>query len=109
MCSDGITGPGDLGRRIVARRQHLGWSRGQLAVRAGVSASYLTYIETHPAVVTMACLAGLAEALGTTVATLLGAGATGRDGATATPAPAGLWIPDAITGRHGERPGPFLG
>lgn len=106
MYSDGITGPGDLGRRIVARRQHLGWSREQLAVRAGLSVSYLTHVETHPAVVTMACLVGLADALGTTVEALLGAGATGQDGATATPALADLWIP---TGTHGERPGPFLG
>ena len=59
MYSDGTTGPGDLGRRIVARRQHLGWSREQLAVRAGLSVSYLTHVETHPAVVTMACLVGL--------------------------------------------------
>jgi transcriptional regulator with XRE-family HTH domain len=106
MYSDGTTGPGDLGRRIVARRQHLGWSREQLAVRAGLSVSYLTHVETHPAVVTMACLVGLADALGTTVGALLGAGATGQDGATATPTLADLWIP---TGTHGERPGPFLG
>ena len=71
--------------------------------------SYLAYVETHPAVVRMACLAGLAEALGTTVDALLGADSTEPDGATATPALPDLWIPDVITGRRGERPGPFLG
>ena len=105
----GTPGPGDLGRRIAARRRHLGWSREQLAARAGLSVSYLAYVETHPAVVRMACLAGLAEALGTTVDALLGAGSTEPGGAPATPALPDLWIPDVITGRRGERPGPFLG
>ena len=98
MYGDGIPGPGDLGRRIAARRQRLGWSRTQLAARAGLSEAYLTYIETHPALVTMTCLVGLADALGTKAAALLGA-----------PAPAGPWIADVRTGRPGERPGPSLG
>ena len=80
MHGDGTPGPGDLGRRIAARRHYLGWSRGQLAVRAGLSESYLTHIETHPAVVTMASLGGLADALGTTVEALLGAGPPTRTG-----------------------------
>ena len=109
MYGDGIPGPGDLGRRIAARRQQLGWSRKQLAAKAGLSESYVTFIETYPAVVTMACLVELADALGTTVDALLGAGSTEPDGATATPALPDLWIPDVITGRRGERPGPFLG
>jgi transcriptional regulator with XRE-family HTH domain len=108
MHGDGTPGPGDLGRRIGARRHYLGWSRAQLGVRAGLSESYLTYIETHPAVVTMAGLSGLADALGTTVEALLGAGPAGRDGPPATPARAGLWVADVRTGLPGERPLPSL-
>ncbi|MBO0817769.1 MAG: helix-turn-helix transcriptional regulator [Actinobacteria bacterium] len=109
MCGNGVPGPGDLGRRITAHREQLGWSRKQLAARAGLSVAYLTYIETHPAVVTMACLAGLADALGTTVAALLGAGSAGQVPATATPAWAGQWAADVRTGLPGERPLPSLG
>jgi len=109
MYGDGMPGPGDLGRRIAARRQRLGWSRTQLAARAGLSEAYLTYIETHPALVTMTCLVGLADALGTKAAALLGAGSTDQDLATAAPVPAGPWIADVRTGRPGERPGPSLG
>jgi transcriptional regulator with XRE-family HTH domain len=108
MFSGGISGPGDLGRRIAARRQHFGWSREQLAVRAGLSVSYLTYIETHPAVVTAACLVELADALGTTVGALLGAGSGGLEEVPVREVWADPWLPDAITGRHGERPGPSL-
>jgi transcriptional regulator with XRE-family HTH domain len=109
MSGDGIPGPGDLGRRVAARRQRLGWSRKQLAVRAGLSVSYLTHIETHPAVVTMACLVELADALGTTVAALLGGDHTDQDGAMATPALAGPWAAGVRTGLPGERPLPSLG
>ena len=84
-------------------------SRAQLAARAGLSEAYLTDIETHPALVTMTCLVGLADALGTKAAVLLGAGSTDQDLATAAPVPAGPWIADARTGRPGERPGPSLG
>jgi len=106
MYDDGIPGPGDLGRRIAARRQQLGWSRKQLAAKAGLSESYVTFIETYPAVVTMACLVELADALGTTVAALLGAG---QDGATTAPARAGPWAAGVRTGLPGERPLPSLG
>ena len=109
MYGDGIPGPGDLGRRIAARRQRLGWSRAQLAAKAGLSPSYVTFIETHPAVVTMACLVELADALGTTVAALLGAECTGQDEATPAPALAGPWVGDVRTGLPGERPLPSLG
>jgi transcriptional regulator with XRE-family HTH domain len=109
MHGDGIPGPGDLGRRITARREQLGWSRKQLAVRAGLSVAYLTHIETHPAVVTMACLVGLADALGTTVAALLGADCTDHDGAATAPALAGPWAAGVRTGLRGERPLPSLG
>jgi len=109
MYGDGIPGPGDLGRRIAAGRQRLGWSRARLAARAGLSEAYLTYIETHPALVTMTCLVGLADALSTKAAALLGAGSTDQDLAAAAQAPAGPWIADIRTGRPGERPGPSLG
>jgi transcriptional regulator with XRE-family HTH domain len=109
MDGNGIPGPGDLGRRIAARRARLGWSRAHLAAKTGLSVAYLTYLETHPAVVTMACLVGLADALGTTVAALLGAGCTEQGGATAAPARAGPWAAGVRTGLPGERPVPSLG
>jgi transcriptional regulator with XRE-family HTH domain len=109
MYGNSAPGPGDLGRRIAARRQQLGWSREQLAAKAGLSVNYLTHIETHAAVVTMACLVGLADALGTTVAALLGAEPADQDGATATPAQEGLWVAGVRTGLPGERPLPSLG
>ena len=109
MGSGGVPGPGDLGRRIAARRRQRGWSRAQLAVRAGVSVADLTFVETHPVLVTMACLVGLADALGTTTEALLGAGSISQNMAMVAPAPAAPWVPDVTTGRPGERPGPFLG
>ena len=109
MYGDGIPGPGDLGRRVAARRKRLGWSRQQLAAKAGLSVAYLTYIETHPAVVTMACLVGLADALGTTVAALLGADSADQGVAITGPAPAGPWVAGVWTGLPGERPLPSLG
>jgi transcriptional regulator with XRE-family HTH domain len=105
MDGNDIPGPGDLGRRIAARRQRLGWSRAQLAAKTGLSLSYVTFIETHPAVVTMACLVRLADGLGTTVEALLGAGRADQDGA----ALAGLWAAEVRTGLPGERPLPSLG
>jgi transcriptional regulator with XRE-family HTH domain len=105
MDGNGIPPPGHLGRRIGARRQRLGWSRTQLAAKAGLSLSYVTFIETHPAVVTMACLARLADVLGTTVEALLGAECADQDG----PALGGLWAADVRTGLPGERPLPSLG
>lgn len=109
MGGDGMPGPGDLGRRIAARRQQIGWSRAELASRAGLSLPYLTYLETHPSIVTMATLIELAEALETTAYALLGAGSNGRGTAAAGPVPTGRWMADVRTGRPGERPGPVLG
>lgn len=109
MSDDRMPGPGDLGRRIAARRGQLGWSRAELAAAAGLSVAYLTYLETHPALVTMACLIELADALGTTAEALLGAGSAVPVAAAARPASHDLWTADVITGRPGERPGPFLG
>jgi transcriptional regulator with XRE-family HTH domain len=109
MYGNSVRGPGDLGRRIAARRQQLGWSRAQLAAKAGLSVGYVTYIETHPALVTMTCLIELADALGTTAEALLGACSADLDAETSTPVLSGRWVADVRTGRHGERPGPFLG
>jgi transcriptional regulator with XRE-family HTH domain len=109
MYGDRTPGPGDLGRRISARRRQLGWSRAELAVMAGHSVSYVTYLETRPALVTMTCLLELADALGTTAEALLGARPADQVTATATPARDDLWAADVRTGRPGERPGPFLG
>jgi transcriptional regulator with XRE-family HTH domain len=105
MSCGGVPSPGDLGRRIAARRQQLGWSRAELAEEAHLSVPYLTYLETRPAVVTMTCLIELADALETTAEALLGAGPA----APAIPVLDGLWAADVRTGRRGERPGPFLG
>src|SRR5262249_10524810 len=109
MYGDGIPGPGDLGRRVAAHRKQLGWSRQQLAAKAGLSPAYRTFIEGLPAGVPMACLVGLADALGTTVAALLGADPADQDGATTAPAPAGPWVAGVRTGLPGERPLPSLG
>lgn len=73
MYENGLAGAGDLGRRVAARRRHLGLSREQVAAQSGISLPYLTYLETHAANVTVSCLMRLAEVLGTTPAALLGA------------------------------------
>jgi transcriptional regulator with XRE-family HTH domain len=109
MSCDGIPSPGDLGRRIMARRRQLGWDRGELAAKAGLSVSYLTYLETRPAIPTMTCLLELADALGTTAEALLGARPADQAVATTTHVLDDLWAADVRTGRPGERPGPFLG
>lgn len=109
MHDDRMPGPGDLGRRIAARRRQLGWSRAALAAKAGLSVSYLSYLETRPALATMTCLLELADALGTTAEALLGAGPADQAAATAIPYLDGQWVADVRTGRPGERPGPSLG
>jgi len=66
--------PGDLSRRLTARRTELRLSVSQLAARARVDRRYLEYLESytgHPDAVT---LRHLAAALSTTPAALLGAG-----------------------------------
>ena len=109
MYRDRIPGPGDLGRRIAARRRQLGCGRAELAAKAGLSVAYLTYLETRPALVTMACLLELADALETTAEALLGAGCAVPVAAPAYSGFDDLWTADVRTGRPGERPGPFLG
>ncbi|MGW0165581.1 helix-turn-helix domain-containing protein [Streptomyces sp. NPDC003343] len=64
---------GDLGRRITQRRQELGLSQAETADRAGMSSSYLQYLEEQPTVAPgPASLLRLAGALQTTVRELTG-------------------------------------
>ncbi|MGW1911636.1 DUF1918 domain-containing protein [Streptomyces sp. NPDC002076] len=66
--------PGDIGRRVAAERRRQGLSREETAGRARMSPDYLAYLEERPADPTLATLIRLADALGTTVATLRGGG-----------------------------------
>jgi transcriptional regulator with XRE-family HTH domain len=80
--------PGDLSRRLTARRAELRLSLVQVARRAQVTPRYLECLEKFPAQPGPAVLRRLAAALRTTPAALLGAGGDippGHD-----PRPAGL-------------------
>ncbi|MCQ4084811.1 pyridoxamine 5'-phosphate oxidase family protein [Streptomyces sp. RB6PN25] len=66
--------PGDIGRRIAERRRQLGLTRQETAERAGMSDSYLRYVEEQPADFDMHGLLQLAGALDTTASELLGGG-----------------------------------
>jgi transcriptional regulator with XRE-family HTH domain len=66
--------PGDLSRRLAARRAELRLSLSQVAWRARVEPRYLAYLENFPGHPDAATLRQLAAALRTTSATLLGAG-----------------------------------
>jgi len=66
--------PGDLSRRLVARRTELRLSVNQVATRARVEQRYLAYLENFPGHPDAATLRQLAAALRTTPAALLGAG-----------------------------------
>ncbi|GHE55928.1 DUF1918 domain-containing protein [Streptomyces capitiformicae] len=68
------TGPGDIGRRVIAERQRQGLSREETARRARMSPGYLAYLEEYPADPSEAALINLADALGTTVTALRGGG-----------------------------------
>ncbi|MEU1258500.1 pyridoxamine 5'-phosphate oxidase family protein [Streptomyces chartreusis] len=70
----GAANPGDVGRRVAVERRRHGLSRGEAARRARMSPDYLAYLEEHPADPTVATLIRLADALGTTVTALRGAG-----------------------------------
>jgi hypothetical protein len=74
--------PGDLSRRLAARRAELRLSLIQVARRARMEPRYLAYLENFPGQPGAATLRQLAAALCTTSAALLGAGqeeAPGRD------------------------------
>jgi transcriptional regulator with XRE-family HTH domain len=74
--------PGDLSRRLAARRTELRLTLNQVASRAGVELRYLAYLENFPGHPGAATLRELAAALRTTPTALLGAGheeSPGRD------------------------------
>ncbi|MBG0830123.1 pyridoxamine 5'-phosphate oxidase family protein [Planomonospora sp. ID67723] len=64
--------PGDLGRRVAARREALGLSREQLAGQADIDSGYLAYLEESAASPTSETVQSLAAALETTPEELLG-------------------------------------
>jgi nitroimidazol reductase NimA-like FMN-containing flavoprotein (pyridoxamine 5'-phosphate oxidase superfamily) len=66
--------PGDLSRRLAARRAELRLSCAQVARRARMNPRYLEYLESFPAQPRADTLRRLAAALSTTPAALLGAG-----------------------------------
>jgi transcriptional regulator with XRE-family HTH domain len=66
--------PGDLSRRLAARRAELRLSLSQVAWRARIEPRYLAYLENFPGQPGAATLRQLAAALHTTSAALLGAG-----------------------------------
>jgi transcriptional regulator with XRE-family HTH domain len=66
--------PGDLSRRLAARRAELRLTLRQVALRAGVEPRYLKYLENFPGHPSPATLRQLATALRTTPSALLGAG-----------------------------------
>jgi transcriptional regulator with XRE-family HTH domain len=72
--------PGDLSRRLAARRAELRLSVAQVATRAQLNPRYLAYLENFPGHPTAATLRRLAAALCTTSAALLGAGHEGAPG-----------------------------
>ncbi|MBI5488146.1 MAG: helix-turn-helix domain-containing protein [Deltaproteobacteria bacterium] len=64
-----------LGRRVRATRKSLGWSQDSAAARAGIDDKFLQRIEAGKQAITLRTLHRLAQALRTTVASLL----AGRD------------------------------
>ena len=89
--------PGDLSRRLAARRTELRLSLSQVAWRAQIEPRYLAYLENFPGHPDAATLRQLAAALRTTSAVLLGAGqeaSPGRDPKGACWGSAGLveWL-----------------
>jgi transcriptional regulator with XRE-family HTH domain len=73
--------PGDLSRRLTARRAELRITLEQVAARSGVSLRYLAYLENFPGHPDAATLRQLAGALSTTSAALRGAGQEAAPGA----------------------------
>lgn len=64
--------PGDLSRRITARREELGISVDAVARRCGMRAEYVRHLEEHATVPTWETLRRVASALETTPGVLLG-------------------------------------
>jgi transcriptional regulator with XRE-family HTH domain len=67
--------PGDIGRRVRHRREQLGLTRAELADRAGIKESVVTYIEEWPLAVNTNTLLRLAYALDLPDFSLLGSDA----------------------------------
>ena len=67
--------PGDLGRRLAARRDELDLDLETLAAASGIPADYCRYLEEHATLPTRETLYRLAQALETTPERLLGEGA----------------------------------
>ncbi|WP_149181944.1 pyridoxamine 5'-phosphate oxidase family protein [Streptomyces sp. TRM49041] len=63
---------GDIGRRVAARREQLGLSREDVALRAGSAPGYIQYLEEQTAAPGMGFMLRLADALETTVVALTG-------------------------------------
>ncbi len=75
MANEASSGGTDLGRRIAEQRDEAHLTVAEVAERAGMSAQYLTYLESSPAAnPTPATLTRLAAALDVTPAALEGAG-----------------------------------
>ena len=88
--------PGDLSRRLAARRAELRLSLSQVAERATVNRRYLEYLENFPGQPDAGTLRRLAAALRTTPAALLGGGGPpGR-----RPGPAGQLEPLSLADCH---------
>ena len=66
--------PGDLSRRLAARRAELRLSLSQVAERAAVNRRYLEFLESFPGQPDAGTLRRLAAALRTTPGALLGGG-----------------------------------
>ena len=65
---------GDVGRRVAHRRRELGLSVEDVALRAGMTPDYVTYLESQPAQLTQASAIRLAVALEISASVLLGGG-----------------------------------
>ena len=100
--------PGDLSRRLAARRAELRLSLSQVAERAAVNRRYLEYLENFPGQPDAGTLRRLAAALRTTPGALLGGGDSAarppsRPGRPARTAQRGRMRPAA--GARRARPG----
>src|SRR5262245_20910313 len=70
--------PGDLGRRVAARREELSLSREQLAARAGLDPGYLDHLEETGGAPAIEVVRKLAVALNMSVEDLLRESQGGR-------------------------------
>ncbi|GAA4912850.1 helix-turn-helix domain-containing protein [Streptomonospora salina] len=81
------TDGGDMARRITRRRSDLGFTRAEVAERAGMDPGYVRYLERHPARLSRESLYRLSQALHTSPEHLLGADTDTPPGAAATAVP----------------------